>query len=130
MCSQEYIQSDTKIIDEEQTTTKTPKLGKRGLEWHEKLRRAISIRVRVLRLKALEWTNEQICKVDPGYCYDEEYHGLTSSTGFRRNKSMGDLFCAVGTNQGYSGYEWCGERLTLSVCKEAPPQTSLDCIVL
>ena len=108
-------ESDTETLYEGETPLiPKPKLGKRGLEWMNKLLHALEFRIKVVKLKARGWTEDEIADEVPEYYYDEEYHGLTSS-GMRRVKSTSDLMGAVGTSKGYAGWEWCGER-----SKEAP----------
>jgi hypothetical protein len=82
--------------------------GRRGLEWKRKLLQGIASKVKIARLKARGWTKDEIADEEPGYFYDEEYHGLTSELGFRRNRSCSDLSSAVGTYAGYHAWEYCG----------------------
>ena len=92
-------------------------LDKRGLEWHEKLLQAIESRINITKLKALGWTRDQIVEQEPGYYYDEEYHELAPLSGYRRNKSLGDLSNAIDTYKGHSAWKRCGEG---EECIESP----------
>ena len=74
-----------------------PRLGKRGLEWRDKLLIDISLRIRITRLKFLGKTKEEITHEEPGYYYHDEYHELDKELWYRRNKSMSDLHNTVGT---------------------------------
>jgi len=87
-----------------------PTLGERGREWRDKLINGIASRARIMVLKALGWSKDEIVEEEPGYYYDPEYHDLCASVWFRRTKSLADLSRAVGTVAGYSAWEWCGER--------------------
>jgi hypothetical protein len=84
-------------------------LGKRGLEWRNKLLQGIASRTKTTQLRALGWSKEEIVEEEPGYYYDEEYYGFSSETWFRRNKSYADLSGAVATHEGYSAWERYGE---------------------
>jgi len=102
-------ESDTETLCEESISSLVKwKLGKRGLLWRNKLSDAIASRLRIKRLKSLGWTNDEIVDEEPGYYYDEEYHGLTTESWFRRNKTCTDLSSAIGTAAGYSAWEYCG----------------------
>ena len=101
-------ESDTETLCEEPISSYKPKVGKRGLLWKNKLFDSIASKIRIKLLKNLGLTDEEIVYEEPGYYYDDEYHGLTSATWFRRNKSCSDLSSAVGTAAGYSGWEYCG----------------------
>ncbi len=103
-------ESDTETLCEESISSYKPKLGKRGLLWKNKLFDSIASKTKIKRLRSLGWTDEEIIYEEPGYYYDDEYHGLASEAWFRRNKSCSDLSSAVGTAAGYSAWEYCGER--------------------
>jgi hypothetical protein len=110
-CTRSYMStSDTETLCDELISPCKPKLGKRGRLWKNKLFDAIASKLKIKRLKALGWTDEEIVYEEPGYYYDDEYHGLGSEKWFRRNKSCSDLSSAVGTAAGYSAWEYCGER--------------------
>jgi hypothetical protein len=85
-------------------------LGKRGLEWRQKFLHGITFKLRITELEASGYTKDEIVDKEPEYYYSEEYHNFSSERGFRRIKSTTDLRSAVGTSEGYSGWEWCGER--------------------
>lgn len=112
----EFEESDVETLFEEplapvETTVKPPQkpsLGKRGLKWKNKFLEALKYRFTIARLKAQGHSNEEIVDKVPEYYYDEEYHGLTNEPWFRRNKSTTDLRSCIGTNQGYSGWEFVG----------------------
>lgn len=101
-------ESDTETLCEEPTSSPKVKLGKWGLLWKNKLYDAITSKLKINRLKALGWKNEEIVEEEPGYYYDDEYHGLNTESWFRRNKSCNDLSSAVATAAGYSAWEFCG----------------------
>ena len=102
--------SDTEtLFDETTTSTSKCKLGERGLRWQNKLIHALRFKFILTKLKAEGFTKGEIAETLPGYYYDEDYHELGTLPGFRRTKSFADLSAAVGTSQGYSGWEWCGE---------------------
>ena len=112
--------SDTETLYEQPISTPKVTLGRRGLEWRDKLLKAVASKIKIAKLKALGWTKDEIADQEPGYYYDEEYHGLTSSSWYRQNKSFGDLSNAIGTSKGYSAWEWCGERLD---------SFNIDCVI-
>jgi hypothetical protein len=102
-------ESDTETLCEEPISFQIKgTLGERGLLWRNKLFEAIASRLKINRLKALGWTKDEIVDEEPGYYYDDEYHGFNNESWFRRNKSCADLSSAVGTAAGYSAWEYCG----------------------
>ena len=62
-----------------------PRLGKRGLEWRDKLLIDISLRIRITRLKFLGKTKEEITHEEPGYYYD------TNIMIWTRNFGIGEI---------------------------------------
>ena len=97
----------TETLVQQQPATK-PSLGKRALTWKRKFLEGLKYRFTIASLKAQGCTKEEIADQVPEYYYDEEYHGLTEEPRFRRNKSTTDLQSCVGSNQGYSGWEFVG----------------------
>jgi hypothetical protein len=109
-------ESDSETLFEEPLTSYKPSLGKRGRFWRAKLLQGIISRLKIMSLKAMGKTDDEIVEEEPGYYYDEEYHGLASESWFRRNKTTSNLGSAVGTSKGYSAWEWCGDpRITKEV---------------
>ena len=113
----ESSKSDVDTLFEEplapvETPVKQPpeegSLGKRGLRWKIKFLKALRYRFTIRSLKAQGCSKEEILDQVPEYYYDEEYHELTKEPWFRRNKSTNDLRSYIGTNQGYSGWEFVG----------------------
>jgi hypothetical protein len=97
----------TQTLVQQQPATK-PSLGKRALIWKRKFLERLKYRFTIASLKAQGCTKEEILDELPEYYYDEEYHGLTEEPWFRRNKSTADLRSCVGSNTGYSGWEFVG----------------------
>lgn len=85
-----------------------PALGRRGIEWRNKLLDGILLKLKVKQLKALGKTKDEILDEEPGYCYDFEYHDLDKVPRYRRNKPLSDLQSGIKTAAGYSACEICG----------------------
>lgn len=90
-----------------------PALGRRGIEWRNKLLDGILLRLKFKQLKALGKTKDEILDEEPGYYFDFEYHDLDKEPWHRRNKSLSDLQSAIGTATGYSAWEICGASKSL-----------------
>ena len=83
-------------------------LGKRGLTWKIQFIKALNYRLTIANLRMQGYTKEEIADQVPEYYYDEEYHELIKEPWFRRTKSTADIKSCIGTNQGYSGWEFVG----------------------
>ena len=101
--------SESETLFDEPILSSRAKLGKRAQEWVNKLAHAQALKTKVSKFKAGGLTRDQIAEVEPEYYYDEDYH-IVSSQGVRRSKTMTDVHSAIGTSQGYSAWEWCGEK--------------------